>query len=80
MMKNKLKRIVSLLSILSLGFCGGYGLIAYAHTIPGWDEPFNPALYYNLTEISWEDSPSPFALRDLARNGGNVYDYTRLWR
>ena len=77
MMKNKLKRIVSLLSILSLGFCGGYGLIAYAHTIPGWDEPFNPALYYNLTEISWEDSPSPFALRDLARNGGNVYDYTR---
>ena len=65
------------MGILGLGFCGGYGLIAYAHTIPGWDEPFNPELYYSLTEISWEDSLSPFALRDLARNGGNVYDYTR---
>ena len=63
--------------MLGLGFISGYGLIAYAHTIPGWDEPFNPELYYNLTEISWEDSPSPFALRDLARTGGMVYDYTR---
>ena len=64
-------------AMLGLGFISGYGLIAYAHTIPGWDEPFNPALYYDLTEISWEDSPSPFALRDLARTGGMVYDCTR---
>jgi len=64
-------------AMLGLGFISGYGLIAYAYVVPGWDEPFNPALYYNLTEISWEDSPSPFALRDLARAGGMVYDYTR---
>ena len=71
----KIKKRIA--TMLGLGFISGYGLIAYAHTIPGWDEPFNPELYYNLTEISWEDSPSPFALRDLARTGGMVYDYTR---
>lgn len=48
-----------------------------ARVIPGIDEPYNPAAYYSLTAISWEDSPSPFALRDLAESGGNVYDYTR---
>ena len=74
-MKIKFKKKAAIVS--ALGILSGYGLIAYAHTIPGWDEPFNPALYYNLTEISWEDSPSPFALRDLARSGGMVYDYTR---
>ena len=61
---------------LALGFCGGY--VAYAETIPGWDEPFNIELYYSPTGISWEDSPSPFALKDLAAQGGNVIDYTRL--
>ena len=75
-MKKK-KIFAKILSILGLGFVGGYSLVAYAHVVPGWDEPFNPELYYSLTEISWEDSPSPFALKDLARNGGNVYDYTR---
>ena len=74
-MKIKFKKKAAIVS--ALGILSGYGLIAYAHTIPGWDEPFNPALYYNLMEISWEDSPSPFALRDLARSGGMVYDYTR---
>lgn len=76
-MKSKIKKVAAMLSILGVGFCGGYGLIAYAHTIPGWDEPFNPELYYSLKEISYEDSPSPFALRELARSGGTVYDYTR---
>jgi len=61
---------------LALGFCGGY--VAYAETIPGWDEPFNIELYYSPTEISWEDSPSAFTIRDLAAKGGNVIDYTRL--
>ena len=60
---------------LIVGFCGGY--VAYAHTIPGWDEPFNIELYYNPTEISWEDSPSSFAYRDLAAHGGTVFDFTR---
>ena len=55
---------------------GGFGMVS-ARVIPGIDEPYNPAAYYSLTAISWEDSPSPFAMRDLAENGGNVYDYTR---
>ena len=55
---------------------GGFGMV-FARVIPGIDEPYNPAAYYSLTAISWEDSPSPFALRDLAESGGNVYDYTR---
>ena len=55
---------------------GGFGMVS-ARVIPGIDEPYNPAAYYSLTAISWDDSPSPFALRDLAESGGNVYDYTR---
>ena len=71
------KNFWMMLSVLSLGFIGSYGLVAYAHTVPGWDEPYNIDAYYSLTEISWADSPSPFALQDLARNVGTVYDYTR---
>jgi len=42
------------------------------------DEPYDPANYYSMTSISYADSaPSPFALKDLARQGGNVYDYAR---
>lgn len=63
--------------ILGLGIVCGCSLIAYAHTVPGWDEPYDIDLYYSLTEISWADSPSPYALKDLASNGGDVYDYTR---
>ncbi len=71
------KNFWMMLSVLSLGFIGSYGLVAYAHTVPGWDEPYNIDAYYSLTEISWADSPSPFAMQDLARNVGTVYDYTR---
>ena len=71
------KNFWMMLSVLSLGFIGSYSLVAYAHTVPGWDEPYNIDAYYSLTEISWADSPSPFALQDLARNVGTVYDYTR---
>lgn len=71
------KKFLAMLSVLGLGFIGGYSLVAYAHTVPGWDEPYDIDAYYSPTEISWADSPSPFALKDLARNGGNVYDYTR---
>ena len=63
--------------LFGLGIIGSYSLIAYAHTVPGWDEPYDIDLYYSLTEISWADSPSPYALKDLASNGGNVFDYTR---
>ena len=71
------KKFLAMMGVLSMGFISGYGLIAYAHVIPGVDEPFNPAAYYSLTKISWADSPSPYALRDLASNGGSVFDYTR---
>ncbi|MBQ6006590.1 MAG: hypothetical protein IJL14_10135 [Selenomonadaceae bacterium] len=71
------KKFLAVMSVLSAGFISGYGLIAYAHVIPGVDEPFNPEAYYSLTEISWADSPSPYALKDLASNGGSVFDYTR---
>ena len=71
------KKLAAMLGVVSLGFLGGYNLVAYAYSVPGWTEPYNPAAYYSLTEVSFEDSPSPFALRDLARNGGTVYDHTR---
>lgn len=54
--------------------------VIYAGWVPvaGIDYPFDPANYYTQTTVSIPDSaPSPFALRDLADNGGQVYDYTR---
>ena len=53
------------------------GAVAFARVVPGVDEPFNPGAYYSMTDISWADSPSTFALDDLAASGGSVYDYTR---
>ena len=64
-------------AIMGVGLFGGYSLVANAYSIPGITEPYDPLAYYSLTEISWRDSPSIFALRDLAANLGNVYDYTR---
>jgi len=73
---NKMKKMLTALSAtVTLGFFSGY--VAFAHTVPGWDEPYDIEAYYSLTNISWADSPSPYALKDLASNGGNVYDYTR---
>ncbi len=73
---NKMKKMLTALgTTVTLGFFSGY--VAFAYTVPGWDEPFDIDLYYSLTEISLADSPSPYALEDLASNGGNVYDYTR---
>lgn len=71
------KKIGRALSFTALGIFGGYNLVAHAYVIPGWDVPYDPAAYYSPTLISWADSPSAFALRDLARNLGSVYDYTR---
>lgn len=48
------------------------------HRVAGTDYPYDAADYYSRDSISWADSaPSKFALRDLAANGGTVYDYTR---
>ena len=32
------KKFLAVMSVLSAGFISGYGLIAYAHVIPGVDE------------------------------------------
>ena len=71
-----MKKFFAMILTISLGFCSGY--IAYAETIPGWDEPYDITNYYSLTTISIPDStPSPFAMMDLESQCGNVYDYTR---
>ncbi len=58
--------------ILSLLFAE----VAEARTVPGVDEPYDPANYYSKESISYADSkPSVFALRDLMQ--GTVYDYKR---
>jgi hypothetical protein len=51
--------------------------IVSAFSIPGITEPYDPPDYYSETSISYPDSPSPFAMTDLARNGFQVKDVTR---
>ena len=71
------KRSKKVTAALCVCFMGAAG-IGYAWSIPGVTRPFDPPNYYSPTSISWADSaPSPFALKDLAANGGSVYDYTR---
>ena len=75
---NTSKKAVVVLCVLSFGFAAPSLSVAYAWSIPGVTEPFDPPNYYSPTSISWPDSaPSPFALEDLAAQGGLVYDYTR---
>lgn len=74
------KKAIFLALVLAVGFgIGYYGITEARHhgPRPGIDKPYDPPKYYSQTEISWADSPSPFALKDLAAQGGNVYDYTR---
>lgn len=76
------RKIAFFLSIMIIGFAVGYGGYNMAsakhhHPIPGIDIPFDSAAYYSPTALDYADSPSTFALRDLARNGGNVFDYAR---
>lgn len=55
------------------------GTAAYARTVPGWDEPWDPPNYYSPTSISWADSANPsFFYRDLGLQGGSVLDPQRL--
>ena len=70
------------LSLMAVGvvamLTGGIGVTSAWHHIPGVTEPFDPPNYYNPLTVSIPDSaPSPFALRDLAAQGGTVYDMTR---
>lgn len=69
----RIKAKTFLATLVALGISVG---IAYAWSVPGVDEPFDPPDYYSPVNISYPDSaPSPFALRELSR--GTVYDYTR---
>ncbi|WP_303163009.1 hypothetical protein [Mitsuokella multacida] len=78
-----LKRIFVVLCVLCLGFTTGTSLtVLYAHhhhhRVAGVDYPYDATKYYSPTAIDYADSaPSRYALKDLAANGGNVYDYTR---
>ena len=61
-----------------VGLLAGSIHFASARVIPGVDRPYDPAAYYSPTAISYADSkPSVFALRDIARQGGTVYDPIR---
>jgi len=76
------RKIAFFLSVLIIGFAAGYGgynvtFAKHHHPIPGIDIPFNSAAYYSATTLDYADSPSTFTLRDLARNGGTVFDYAR---
>jgi len=77
---SKAKMILLGLAMIPTMF---YGVnLAYArhhHPIPGVDIPYDSAAYYSMTAISWADSaPSQYALKDLAAQGGQVIDLTRL--
>ena len=77
MKKGKVIYCLGVLTACCICGVGAYG-VGFARTIPGVDEPFDPANYYSMTSISYADSaPSPFALKDLARQKGHVYDYAR---
>ena len=77
MKRGKVIYCLSVLCVCCIGGIGAYK-VGFAHVVPGVDEPYDPANYYSMTSISYADSaPSPFALKDLARQGGNVYDYAR---
>lgn len=52
---------------------------SFAWSIPGVTKPFDPANYWTHDTISWPDSaPSPYTLKDIARNRGLVIDYQNL--
>ena len=72
------KKIFILTCVIIMGFSVGFGVVIYAEQIAGIDYPYDESTYYLRTVVDEADSaPSTFALRDLAANGGNVYDYTR---
>ena len=74
-----LRKFIFMLCVVVVGFfVGSSSTMIYAYAIRGIDYPYDPDNYYSPTSISWADSaPSPFALSDLAGQGGSVFDYTR---
>ena len=45
--------------------------VTNAYAVPGVDKPYDPVNYYSLTTVSYADSPSPFAIRELMAGQGN---------
>lgn len=71
----KMRRIIAITAGTLLV---GSGLV-YGFSIPGVTRPFDPANYYSETSISYADSTyTPFTMKDLARNGYQVKDVTRI--
>lgn len=74
------KKLAILTTVIVAGFSFGVMTVTFArhHPVAGVDYPYDPTAYYSQTVISWADSaPSTYALRDLAGQGGQVYDLTR---
>lgn len=66
--------------LASMMFAAPFGTVteAHHHSVAGVDYPYDASDYYAPDRISEPDSaPSRFALRDLATNGGTVYDFIR---
>ena len=66
--------------LASMMFAAPFGTVteAHHHSVAGVDYPYDASDYYAPDRISKPDSaPSRFALRDLAANGGTVYDFIR---
>ncbi len=61
----------------ALGFVGHVFAWFGGGPVAGVDYPYDSAAYYSDTAVSYADSPSTFALRDLAAKGGSVYDKRR---
>ena len=75
---NTSKKAVVVLCVLSFGFAAPSLRVAYAWSIPGVTEPFDPPNYYSPTSISWPDSaPSPFALKYSSYQEHPVRDKVR---
>lgn len=87
MMKKKgpsfVTRVLVVLMVIVIGFASGSSLtLLYArhhhHKIAGVDYPYDASAYYDPVRVSQADSaPSSYALKDLAANGGSVFDLTR---
>ena len=77
---SRKKKAAIILGISAMVFTIGFSsLVGYArhHRYAGRDYPFDSAAYYDPTRPDYADSPSTYALRDLAAHGGDVHDLTR---
>lgn len=73
------KRYIAIFTCAGVLLSGGMAAFARHHIVPGVDRPFDPANYWTHDTISWPDSaPSPYTLKDIANNGGQIIDYQNL--